>query len=235
MKKVSEVSRLTGVSVRTLRYYDSIGLLCPSEKTEAGYRLYSDSDLEKLSQILLYRQLAFSLADIDRILKSPSYDRERAIEQQIELLEMKKRHIEGLIKFARQMKEKGADEVSYKALDRSKLDEYEKRAKEQWGDTDAYREYEQRGSVSAADGLMALFADFGKLKGCGPASREAQEKVRELQDYITANFYTCTDKILSSLGQMYAADGEFKENIDSTGGEGTALFASKAIEVYCTK
>lgn len=86
MMTVHEVSRLTGVSIRTLQYYDQIGLLHPAEYTEAGYRLYDDAALETLQQILLFRELEFPLKDIRRIIQSPSFDREKALEQQIELL-----------------------------------------------------------------------------------------------------------------------------------------------------
>lgn len=90
MKTVNEVSRLTGVSIRTLQYYDKIGLLHPAGYTEAGYRLYDDTDLEKLQQILMFKELEFPLKDIARIIKSPDFDREKAIRQQIKLLTLKK-------------------------------------------------------------------------------------------------------------------------------------------------
>ena len=91
---VNEVSKLTGVSIRTLHYYDEIGLLHPSEITEAGYRLYDDTALERLQQILLFRELEFPLKEIKGVLDAPNFDRNRALEQQIELLTMKKEHLE---------------------------------------------------------------------------------------------------------------------------------------------
>ena len=97
MKTVNEVSRLTGVSVRTLHHYDEIGLLKPSSITEAGYRLYDDTALERLQHILLFRELQFPLKDIKKILDSPDFDRNKALEQQIQLLTMKKEHLENLI------------------------------------------------------------------------------------------------------------------------------------------
>ena len=90
MMTVKQVSELTGVSIRTLRYYDSIGLLNPSVRTEAGYRLYDDTAMERLQQILLFRELGFPLADIVRILSSPDFDRQKALSQQIELLELRR-------------------------------------------------------------------------------------------------------------------------------------------------
>ncbi len=141
MRTVHEVSRLTGVSVRTLQYYDKIGLLRPSEYTGAGYRLYDDTALETLQQILLFRELEFPLKEIRRILESPDFDRNRALEQQIELLTLKKEHLEHLILFARGIKEAGGKDMDFSAFDTTKLDEYANRAKEQWGKTPQYREF----------------------------------------------------------------------------------------------
>ena len=101
MMTVKEVSRLTGVSIRTLHYYDQIGLLTPSDITESGYRLYDDTALERLSQILLFRELEFPLKDIRRIIDSGNFDRKEALRQQITLLTMKKERLEKLIAFAR--------------------------------------------------------------------------------------------------------------------------------------
>ena len=97
MKTVHEVSELSGVSIRTLQYYDRIGLLSPTDRTEAGYRLYDDAALEKLQQILLFRELEFPLKDIMEIVNRPDFDRSKALEQQIELLKLKKEHIENLM------------------------------------------------------------------------------------------------------------------------------------------
>ena len=98
MRTVNEVSKLTGVSVRTLQYYDKIGLLLPAERTEAGYRLYDDASLERLQQILLFRELEFSLDEIRAILDARDFDREKALDQQIELLTLKMQRLEGIIR-----------------------------------------------------------------------------------------------------------------------------------------
>ena len=114
-------------------------------------------------------------------------------------------------------------------------------ARERWGNTDAYREHEQKTKnytkekwAEANDGLMAIFAEFAACKqsGADAASNEAQELVAKLQAHITENYYTCTEEILACLGKMYVADERFKKNIDKYG-EGTAEFVSKAIEVFC--
>ena len=120
---------------------------------------------------------------------------------------------------------------------------YGTEARKRWGNTDAYREHEQKTKnytkekwAEINDGLMAIFAEFAACKKCGDGadSDTAQQLVKKLQDYITANFYHCTDDILAGLGQMYVCDERFKNNIDSHG-EGTAEFVSKAIKIYCKK
>ena len=120
---------------------------------------------------------------------------------------------------------------------------YENEVRERYGNTAAYREHEQKTKnytkekwAEANDGLMAIFAEFSACKNSGMSadSDEAQALVTKLQEHITANYYTCTDEILAGLGKMYVADERFKKNIDKYG-EGTADFASTAIEAYCGK
>jgi len=101
MMTVKEVSKLTGVSVRTLQYYDKIGLLHPTKYTDSGYRLYDDTAMKKLQQILLFRELEFPLKDIKAIIENPNFDQSKALEQQIELLTLKMEHLQNLINFAR--------------------------------------------------------------------------------------------------------------------------------------
>ena len=120
---------------------------------------------------------------------------------------------------------------------------YETEARERYGNTDAYHEYEQKTKgytkekwAEANDGLMAIFAEFSACKNSGMSvdSAEAQALVAKLQAYITANYYTCTDEILAGLGKMYVADERFKKNIDKSG-EGTAEFAAEGIRIYVEK
>ena len=240
MMTVNEVSKLTGVSVRTLQYYDTIGLLKPSGYTEAGYRLYDDTALERLQQILLFKELEFPLKEIKGIIDAPDFDRNKALQQQIELLTMKKEHLENLIDFARGLKLLGVRKVDFKVFDTKKIDEYSKRAKEQWGKTPEYKEYERKmqnmsdeDELAMVDEFMQIFAEFGQMMALEPSDEEVQVQVKKLQDYITEHFYTCTKEILNGLGKMYSAGGEFTENIDKAGGSGTAVFTAKAIEVYC--
>lgn len=242
MMTVNEVSKLTGVSIRTLQYYDTIGLLKPVDHTESGYRMYDDASLEVLQQIMLFKELEFPLKEIKKILEAPNYDRNKALEQQIELLTMKKEHLENLINFAVGIKMLGVKKMDFKAFDTKKIDEYSQRAKEQWGKTPEYKEYEKNASKWTKDDqktmmndFMLIFTEFGQMKGLLPSDMVVQQEVKKLQDYISAHFYKCSNEILASLGSMYAGGGEFTENIDNVGGEGTAVFTSKAIEIFCSK
>lgn len=240
MMTVNEVSRLTGVSIRALQYYDKIGLLRPTGHTRSGYRLYDDAALETLQQILLFRELKFPLKTIKEILSGPDFDREKALEQQISLLTMRKEHLERLIEFAREIQLTGGGKMDFSVFDTKKMDDYARQAKERWGATPAYKEYEEKSQEWAEreerelwKDFMQIFVRFGELKGGDPASAEAQEQVGMLQGYITEHFYECTDAILADLGRMYAAGGEFTANINRCGGAGTAEFAAEAVRIYC--
>ena len=240
MKTVKEVSNLTGISVRTLHHYDAIGLLKPSAVTEAGYRLYDDSALERLQTILLFRELKFSLKDIKHILDNPAFDPAEALAQQIILLELQQKRLEELITHARSIQQKGVFTMDFKAFDTTELDQYKDEAKARWGETIAYQQYAQKEAqdkdfADAGAQMMQLFAELGNYKHLSPGDTAVQQKIAALQQFITDHFYTCTKEILAGLGQMYTADERFMHNIDKAGGKGTAAFVSNAITVYCGK
>ena len=191
---------------------------------------------------LLFRELEFPLKDIKAIITSPDFDRSKALEQQIELLRLKKEHIDNLMNFALGIKLLGVKHMDFKAFDRSKLDEYSRQAKELYGSTPEYKEMEEKQKNRTeedekilADRFMLLFKEAGKIKNSDPASIDAQNLVKRIQNYITENLYTCTNKILRGLGKMYSGGGEITMNIDVYGGEGTAVFVANAIEIYCDK
>ncbi len=242
MMTVNEVSKLTGVSIRALQYYDRIGLLKPTGYTASGYRLYDDTALDRLQQILLFRELEFPLREIKEIISGPGFDRQKALEQQITLLTMKKERLENLIRFARAIQLEGDSTMDFAAFNTEKIDVYARQAKEQWGKTAAYKEFENRAvgrsreeEQHIAEEFMQIFAAFGRLKDTAPESGAAQEQVKKLQNYITEHYYKCSDDILYGLGQMYADGGDFTENIDRAGGTGTAKFTAEAIRIYCGK
>lgn len=242
MRTVNEVSKITGVSVRTLHHYDAIGLLKPTRVTEAGYRMYDDAAISRLQSILLFRELQFPLKEIKMILDSPEFDYMEALTQQIELLELQYKRIGELLSFAREIKYKGVTTVSYKVFDKSEIEQYKAEVKARWGNTPAYLDFERktagrsrlkRGEI--AGGLMTLFAEIGTLRHLSPSAKEVQDKIAALQRFITENYYTCTDEILVGLGQMYAGDERFRKNIDKAGGDGTAEFVSRAISVFVSR
>ena len=238
MKTVREVSRLTGVSVRTLHHYDAIGLLKPARVTQAGYRLYDDAALGRLQTILLFRELQFPLKEIREMLDAPDFEPMAALDDQIRLLELRREHLDQLIAHAQKIRETGVTNMDFNAYDTKKLDAYAREAKARWGHTDAWKESQERDKTqdqerADADGLMDIFRRLGQYREGSPADAQAQALIEELQQYITDHYYTCTKQILFGLGQMYAAGDEMNENIDRAGGAGTGDFARRAIEIYC--
>ncbi len=241
--QITGFAKLTGVSVRTLHYYDEIGLLKPAFVDEQNsYRFYDENSLNRMQEILFYRELDFSLKSILEILSSPDYDKQKAFSEQRKLLILKKERLERIIN-ALDDAQKG--KVIMSAFDKSDYEiahkQYEIEAKQRWGNTDAYKEHTQKTAnytkdkwQDVNDGLMTVFAKFAECMKSGNAtdSGEAQSLVNELKTYITENYYTCTNEILAGLGKMYIADERFKNNIDKHAA-GTAEFVSKAIEIYC--
>ena len=238
MMTVHEVSKISGVSIRALHHYDKIGLLPATEVNSAGYRLYDDTALARLQSILLFRELEFPLKDIKRILDDPNFDQSAALEDQIRLLELRRKQLGKLIALARETLKTGVTPMKFDAFDKTEQEKYTAEVKEKWGNTIAYQEYQQHekgGSTGNPADLMRHFAKLGKLKHLAPTAPEAQAAIRDLQQFITDHFYTCTLEILAGLGEMYVADDRFRKNIDMAGGEGTADFVAQAIAAYCGK
>ena len=240
--KINQVAAPTGVTVRTLHYYDKIGLLKPSQVTEAGYRLYDGAALGKLQQILFFKELDFPLSDIKEIMTDPRYDKKEALLKQKELLLQKRDRLDGLIKLVENTI-KGDMDMSFQEFDMTDIEtaksRYAAEVKRRWGTTDAYKESKEKtfaydkdkwGTVN--DEGAEILNGFGRIRTLPPHGRQAQELVARWQSYITANFYQCTDEILSGLGHMYISDQRFTENIDKHG-KGTATFMAAAIESYC--
>ena len=240
MKTVTEIAQQAHISVRTLHHYDAIGLLKPTEITEAGYRLYDDAALERLYLILLFRELEFPLKDIQAILDAPDFDRNRILEQQVEMLKAKAAHLQNLIHLANGIKLTGVKNLKFKNWDPKKIDEYSAQAETLYGKTEAWQEYRQKAKgrskeqeTALGEGILELFTKLGTMKHLSPESCEVQAWVKELQSYITEHFYNCTPQILQGLGEMYAGGGSMTENIDAAGGKGTGEFARQAIRIFC--
>ncbi len=239
--QIKEFAEFTGVSVRTLHYYDEINLLKPACVDKiTGYRFYNEQSVLRMQEILFYRELDFSLKSIKEILSSPNYDKQKALTQQKRLLKIKKERLEKLISA---IDDAAKGEMIMNAFDNSNFDNYKQEVKEKWSNTDAYKEHTEKTKNyskekwnSLTDDLSDIFGDFAQCRKDGhkPDSDEAQTIVKALQNHITQNYYHCTNEILAVLGQMYVSDKRFKENIDSHG-DGTAQFAGEAIEIYCKK
>lgn len=242
--KIHEVAKRTGVTVRTLHYYDEIGLLKPSEISDAGYRLYDSRALETLQQILFFRELDFSLSTIKEIMTNPGYDKTEALTRHKQLLLQKRNRLDKLIDLV-DTTLKGENDMSFQQFDTTEIEtakkKYASEVKARWGHTAAYTENEEK--VRSYDDPQwkqitgegeVLLREFSKNRTIPPDSGEAQALVKKWQEYITLRFYHCTKEILSCLGQMYVGDERFTQNIDQYG-EGTAAFMSAAIEAYCAK
>ena len=240
MKTVTQISRLTGVSVRTLHHYDAIGLLPPSQVTEAGYRLYDEDALERLHQILVFREIGFPLKKIQEILDAPDHVRNQALSTQLTLLEEKVEHLKNRITLARGIQMIGVKFMEFEGFDINRIDDYASQAKALYGKTQAYQEYARKSQSrtqaqeqALGDAVMDFFVRLGTLKDQDPAGEAVQKWVAQLQTFFTEHYYTCTPQILKCLGESYAGGGTMTENIDRAGGTGTGAFAKAAIDIYC--
>lgn len=240
---VSEVAKTMGISVRTLHYYDEIGLLKPTEVTDSGYRLYNDDSLSVLQQILFFRELEFSLRDIKVILSSPDYNKTQALQRHRDLLLLKRSHLDDLLRIVDETiggKKVSHIKVTSEEIERTKK-EYAAEVKQRWGHTPTYEESQkkQKGrspeqEVQIAQQANELLALFAGAREQDPAAPQVQNLVQRWKDHITQHHYPCTNEILCGLGQMYVDDPRFTENIDRLG-NGTASFMAASIRIYCEK
>jgi len=239
MKTVTEISRIAGVSVRTLHHYDAIGLLKPTEVTEAGYRLYDGKALERLYRILVFRELGFSLKEIGVILNAPDHDRNRILEKQIEAMQLKRTKLENRITLAKGIYLLGVKEMNFEGFSSEKVDQYSQQAKMLYGKTEAYREFSQKSKnrtkeqeALLGDQVMAFFVRLGQMRPCAADSEDAQKWAAELRTFFTEHYYNCTPQIFKYLAESYAGGGSMTENIDRAGGAGTGAFAKEVIDAY---
>jgi DNA-binding transcriptional MerR regulator len=247
--KVKEVAKLAGVSIRTLHYYDKIGLLKPQSVNSAGYRLYTDKDLEKLQQILFFKELEFGLEEIKSILQSPGFDRKQVFIAQRELLKEKKKRLERVITSLEQTIEsiegglKMDKKEMFEGFDLSQLERHKQKYAEEtrqlYGNSEAYKEsvqktakYKKEDWARVTIGLNEIFKKIGDKMPMGAADPEVQKIVGELRQYITENFYNCTPEIFRGLGDLYVSDERFTANLDRNKA-GLANFLKEAIIIYC--
>ena len=229
---IGEAAQRLGVSVRTLRHYDEIGLVKPTETGENGYRYYDREALALLQQVLFYRELGLPLKEIKALLQAPETTRRQALLAHRRLLELKKQQLEGLLQLVDDTlggKPMTKPNITQADIDAAK-EQYAQEAKARWGHTDAWKQ--SQGKTPDAASMEDIFRGFAALRDTDPGSPEAQAQVKVWQDFITDNMYTCTKEILAGLGQMYVCDERFTANLDKYG-EGTARFMSEAIKRYC--
>lgn len=247
--KVKEVADLVGISVRTLHHYDQIGLLRPEFVTSAGYRLYNDKDLERLQQILFFKELDFNLQEIKDILDSPGFDRENALRTHKELLIEKKKRLERIIQSVEKSINsiKGGIEMNKKEMfdgfDMTEIEKhkekYAEETKQKYGNSDAYKESQKKTSKYTKEDWAKIMARGGEidkkladLMDRGPSDPEVQKLIADKRQHITDSFYNCTPEIFRGLGDLYVQDQRFTENIDKIK-PGFAKFLREAMRYYC--
>lgn len=247
MYMINEISKLTGVSIRMLHHYDKIGLLVPSKRTDSNYRMYSDEDVAKLYQILLFKELEFSIQEIKTILQDENFDREKALKEQRNLIIKKKNRLEKIIESIDDTINNFGGNVmnkkNFKAFDYEDIKKHEEKYKEEterkYGKTDAYKESKEKTSKYSKndwENIMgeaeSIYVELSKLMDKEPSDEQVQLLVEKWRNHITENFYSCTIEIFRGLALMYIADERFTKNIDKYG-EGLAQFLSDAMNIYC--
>lgn len=244
MLRVSELAEVSGVSIRTLHYYDEIGLLRPSARSAAGYRLYRESEVMRLQQILIRRTLGFSLAEIGRALDDPAFDQRAALMAQREALSRRLTDTRGMIDSIdaalqalddkNPFEEKQMTQELFDGFDSA---EHEDEVRQRWGGTDAYRISSKRVKGYTTEDWMeykaeaaAIYADLHALMAAGeaPASPAAIGIAERHRLSIDRWFYPCSHGMHAGLADMYEADARFRESIDEHG-EGLAAYLAATI------
>ena len=240
--KVSEVARLAGVTVRTLHHYDETGLVRPSGRSAAGYRLYAPEDLERLQQVLLFRELDFPLEQIQRLLGDPDFDVRAALRMQRQLLTDRAVRTKALIAAVDatiDALEKGTtmtEQERFEVFGDFDPSKYEEEAKEKWAGSEAYRESARRTrkykkehwAKIRAEG-DGIFEELARLlnEHRPPMSAEAMELAERHRKHIERWFYQCPRAMHAGLGELYVTDERFRESLDRYG-PGLAEFARAA-------
>ncbi|AUZ28151.1 MerR family transcriptional regulator [Bacillus subtilis] len=246
--QVKQVSEMAGVSIRTLHHYDDIQLLKPSAITDAGYRLYSDADLERLQQILFFKEIGFRLDEVKEMLDHPNFDRKAALQSQKDMLMKKKQRMEEMIQtIDRTLQSIEGGELMNKrdlfaGLSMKDIEEHQKayadEVRKLYG-REIAEETEKRASVYSSDDWRAIMTEFDSIYRRiaariehGPGDVEVQAAVGAFRDHICQYHYDCTLDIFRGLGEVYITDERFTDSINQYG-EGLAAFLREAIIIYC--
>ncbi|MCY7866997.1 MerR family transcriptional regulator [Bacillus spizizenii] len=246
--QVKQVADIAGVSIRTLHHYDDIQLLNPSALTDAGYRLYSDADLERLQQILFFREIGFRLDDIKEMLDHKNFDRKAALQSQKDMLMKKKQRMEEMIQTVDRTLQsiEGGEHMDkrdlFAGLSMKDIEEHQQiyadEVRKLYG-REIAEETEKRTSAYSADDWRAIMAEFDSIYRQiaarmihGPDDAEVQSAVGAFRDHICQYHYECTLDIFRGLGEVYITDERFTNAINQYG-EGLAAFLREAIIIYC--
>jgi DNA-binding transcriptional MerR regulator len=239
--QVKDVSRIAGVSVRTLHYYEEICLLVPTARTDAGYRLYSDDDLLRLQQVLIGRELGLSLEQIRRSLDDPAFDRKRALRAQRQQLQERAEQtakmiaaIDAALEMVDARDTGGPMEDMFQGFNPAR---YAAEARERWGDTDAYKESARRTKGYTKEDWArhraeseAIYTDAAALMRAGrnPADAEAVAVAERHRLLIDRWFYPCSHETHRGLASLYESDSRYAAGMDSHA-PGLAAFLIAAI------
>jgi len=246
---VGEVAALAGVTVRALHHYDRIGLLSPSARTAAGYRQYTPADLDRLHQVLLYRELGFPLEEVATLLDDPSADPAAHRRRQHALLRERLERTQAMVAAVEKEMEARAMGISLTPEERFELfgdgfsEEYEREAEERWGDTEAWAQSQRRTSaytkedwVSIKDETDDIQRRFAEAMQAGAAadSGRAMDVAEEHRQHITRWFYDCPPAMHAGLGRMYVEDERFTATYERTA-PGLAQYVSTAVQANAAR
>lgn len=247
MYKISEVAKISKITIRTLHYYDEIGILSPSIDNK-GYRVYSEEDLLRLQQILFFREMDFSLKEIKDIIDNPGFNREESLINHREILIKKKARLEKIIEtINKSIKEEGtmSKEDMFNGFSMKEINEhknkYAKEVKEKYRESNAYKESEIKTSKYTKEKweeimkeANSIYTELASYIGVDPGSEEVQYLIEKWRNHISENYYNCTVEIFKGLGEMYVSDSRFTENINKVK-KGLSEFLSNGIKIYCER
>ena len=245
MYRVQDVARMARITVRTLHHYDAIGLLAPSGRTRAGYRLYSDTDLLRLQQILIHRELGFSLKEIKQLIDAPDFDYRAALWRQKELLRQRAAEVAAMVRSV---------DAALAALDEKEIDmkevfegfdpkKHEQEAEGRWGNTDAYRQSNARTAGYSEADWRRIKAEQDQLmkkmalelnRGAPPDSEAAMEVAEDHRRSIDRWFYPCDHEMHAGLAEMYVSDERFAATFEAHA-KGLARFFAAAVRANAAR
>jgi MerR family transcriptional regulator, thiopeptide resistance regulator len=246
---VGEVAALAGVTVRTLHHYDRIGLLSPSGRTAAGYRQYSPADLDRLHQVLLYRELGFPLEEVATLLDDPSADPEAHLRRQHALLRDRLERTTAMVAAVEKEMEARAMGISLTPEERFEVfgehdpAQYDAEVSQRWGETGAYAQSKRRTAAYTKDDWLQILAEGESIEarfaaalqaGVPADSEQAMDLAEEHRQQISRNFYDCPPEMHAGLGRMYVEDERFTAHYEQRA-SGLARYVSDAVQANAAR